>query len=131
MRLALFAGIAFVVAGFLEALFLALSILGTVMGAAGSALLLANDFRDEELWFGPILLGAYGLWLVCTVFAAPLHLVAGVRMIMGHQDPRLRWAAVVVSFMPLFTVYCAPTSLVAAALGLAAILVERRRGESA
>ena len=126
MRLSLIAGIALVVAGGLEALFLALSIVGTLFGAIGSAMAVADQFRNEELWVGPLLLGAYGLWLFCTVFAAPLHLVAGVRMIMGHVDPRLRWAAVVVSFLPLLTVYCAPTSLVAAALGLAAILAERR-----
>lgn len=117
------AGIAFVFAGALEMLFLGLSVTGTLAGGAMSVIALTGEFRDKEMLLGPALLLFYGLWFLCTLIAGPLHLVAGVRMLMGYQDKRLLWAAVVSSILPLCTVYCAPTSMLAGMLGLAAIVV--------
>lgn len=123
MALRIAAGIAFVLAGALEVMFLALSIVGTLMGGAMSIFALSGEMRGEEMLVGPALLVFYGLWLLCTLVAGPLHLVAGVRMLMGYQDPRLAWVAVIGSLLPLCTVYCGPTSLLAGLLGLVAIIV--------
>lgn len=117
------AAIAFIFAGALEMLFLGLSVTGTLAGGAMSVFALTGELQAKEMLLGPALLLFYGLWFLCTLIAGPLHLVAGIRILMGHQDKRLMWAAVVSSILPLCTVYCAPTSMIAGILGLVVIIV--------
>ena len=123
MVLRMIAGGAFILAGALEMMFFALSVVGTLMGGAMSVAALSGELRGEEMFIGPGILLFYGLWFLCTLIAGPLHLVAGTRMLMGYEDKRLAWAAIVASILPMCTVYCAPTSLIAGVLGLCAIVI--------
>jgi len=115
-------GIAFLVAGVLELTFLGLSVLGTLMGAGMTGVALFGGMRGDEAFLGPMLLVFYGLWLFCTIVAAPVHLVAGVAFVTGRRNRTLLIAATVVSLLPLATVYCAPFALVAGVLGLVTLL---------
>jgi hypothetical protein len=115
------AGIAFLLAGFLEVLFMGLS----CMGVAGGAFITAGvGFRSKGLEdlkvLGPLMIFFYAVWFVCTLVAGPLHMIAGASMTMGGRNRTLLWAAVAASILPAFTVYCAPTSLIAGLLGLLA-----------
>ena len=118
------AGVAFLVAGLLEVMFLALSFLGVIVGGAMTVGTVLGELRHEEAFVGPVVLIFYVVWFVATLVAGPIHLVAGVSMIVGKRSRTLLWAAVVASLFPVATVYCAPTSIVAGVLGLIALLVK-------
>lgn len=117
------AGVAFVFTGVLEVMFLALSVLGTLLGGAMSVGSLMGELRNEEAVLGPVIFLFYGLWLTVTAIAGPLHLFAGGSILMGRRNRKLLWAATIVSLLPVVTVYCAPTSLLAGGLGLVAALL--------
>ncbi|MDP2304676.1 MAG: hypothetical protein Q8P18_01445 [Pseudomonadota bacterium] len=117
------AGVAFLVAGVLELLFLALSVLGTLLGGVMTIGTLAGEMRNEAALLGPVVLLFYGLWLGVTAIATPVHIVAGVSIVMGRRNRKLLWAATIVSLLPVMTVYCAPTSLIAGVLGLLAAIL--------
>ena len=131
MVLRMIAGGAFVLAGALEMMFFALTVVGTLMGGAMSVASLSGELHGSEMFIGPGILLFYGLWFLCTLIAGPLHLVAGTRMLMGYEDKRLAWAAVASSVLPMCTVYCAPTSLIAGILGLCAIVVPQAQANAA
>ncbi len=118
----LIAGIVFLICGALELLFFALAVLGTLtgglMGVAG-----ALDGQGEAAFMGGAIFLIYGFWLFCTIIPALLHFVAGGMMVTGKQNRKVAWAATVASAFPMFTLYCAPTSLLALAAGLIALLV--------
>jgi hypothetical protein len=118
MRLWVPAAVAFLLAGTLEIAFLGLSLLGTLAGGGLTVLTLMGEVRGDEAIVGPLLLVFYGLWLVCTGLAGPLHLVAGASLVAGKRWRPLLWAATGASLLPVVTVYCATTSLIAGTLGL-------------
>ncbi len=122
------AGGAFLFTGVLELLFLGLSLLGTLLGGILSVAALAGTLQRLEGLLGPVLLAFYGVWLLRTLAAAPIHVAAGVMMLRGRGTATLVWAATAASILPLFTVYCAPTSMVAGILGLIAVL--QREGDA-
>ncbi len=117
------AGVMFVIAGSLEALFFLLSCLGVGMGGAVTFGVLPTD---DEPWVGALILGVYSLTFFATLIGGALHLVAGAAIIAGRRPRMLTWAAVVGSLVPMVTVYCAFTSLVAGVLGLLALVTEDR-----
>lgn len=119
------AGIAFLISGLLELLFLALSLLGVGMGGVLTAGSLAGELRNEEAVIGPLILVFYGVWFLATLVAGPIHVVAGGMMIAGRRSRRWLWTATVVSLLPVATVYCAPTSLLAGVMGLICALTSR------
>lgn len=119
------AGIAFLISGLLELLFLALSLLGVGMGGVLTVGSLAGELRNEEAMIGPLILVFYGIWFLATLVAGPIHIVAGGMMIAGRRSRRWLWTATVVSLLPVATVYCAPTSLIAGVLGLICALTTR------
>lgn len=119
------AGIAFLISGLLELLFLALSLLGVGMGGVLTVGSLAGELRNEEAMIGPLILVFYGVWFLATLVAGPIHIVAGGMMIAGRRSRRWLWTATVVSLLPVATVYCAPTSLIAGVLGLVCALTTR------
>ncbi|MDP2315264.1 MAG: hypothetical protein Q8P41_20365 [Pseudomonadota bacterium] len=123
------AGVAFLIAGVLELLFLALSVLGTLTGGVMSVAALLGELRNEEALIGPVVLLFYGLWLVVTAIAGPLHIAAGVSIVTGHRNRKLLWIATGASLLPFATIYCAPTSLVAGVLGLLAAIFSDPRIE--
>ncbi|MES2642216.1 MAG: hypothetical protein V4850_22220 [Myxococcota bacterium] len=123
MKLWVPAGVAFVIAGVLEVMFLALSVLGTLLGGAMTIGTLAGELRNEEAVVGPVIFLFYGLWLGVTTIAGPLHLVAGASILLGRRNRKLLWAATIASLLPVVTVYCAPTSLIAGLLGLLAAIL--------
>lgn len=119
----LIAGIVFLFCGSLELLFFGLTIVGVIsggfMGVAG-----ALDGQLEAAAVGGVVFLIYGVWFFCTLFPALLHIGGGLMLVAGKRPIKLVWAATVASFLPIFTVYCAPTSVVAAAAGLVALLVK-------
>jgi hypothetical protein len=125
------AAIAFLVAGVLELCFLGLSILGTLMGGVMTVGTLAGEFRSYEAAIGPVIFLFYGLWLLATLVAGPTHIVAGGMILAGRRNRTVIWAATALSILPLVTVYCAPTSLIAGILGLLALVVPPAPGEAA
>lgn len=118
MKLWIPAAVCFLVAGTLEVMFLALSLLGTLMGGAFTALAIAGEVQGEDAIMGPVLLVFYGIWFLATVIAGPLHLVAGGAILAGNRNKKLLWAATVASLLPLITVYCALPSSLAGVVGL-------------
>lgn len=118
MRTWMPAGIAFLVAGLLEVLFLALSLLGVVVGGVMSVGAVMGELRHEEALIGPLVLIFYGLWFCVTAMAGPLHIVAGGMILAGSRNRKVLWAATAVSLLPVATVYCAPTSIIAGVIGL-------------
>lgn len=122
MKLWSAAGYAFVVAGVLELSFLALSLMGVVVGGFMTIASLTGSLRDLEALAGPFILVVYALWFGATLVAGPLHIVAGAAILAGKRPRLLIWAAIVASLLPVSTVYCAPTSLGAGILALVALL---------
>ncbi len=116
------AGVAFLIAGVLELLFLGLSVLGTILGGVMTVGSLLGELQDEAALLGPLLFLFYGLWFAATAVAGPLHILAGVSILMGRRNRKLLWVATGVSLLPVATVYCAPTSMVAGVLGLLAAI---------
>lgn len=131
MVLRMVTGGAFILAGALELLFFGLSVVGTLMGGAMTVGTLAGELRGAEAFIGPAILLFYGLWFLCTLVAGPTHLIAGTRLLMGYDDKKLLWAAVIVSVFPLATVYCAPTSMIAGILGLVLIILPKAQAAHA
>lgn len=115
-------GIAFVVAGVLELSFLALSLMGVVVGGFMTVASLTGSLQDLEALMGPFILVIYAMWFGATLVAGPLHIVAGATILAGKRSRPLIWAAIAASLLPVATVYCAPTSLGAGILGLVALL---------
>jgi hypothetical protein len=115
-------GYAFVVAGVLELSFLALSVMGVVVGGFMTIASLSGSLNDLEALMGPFILVIYALWFGATLVAGPLHIVAGATILAGRRSRPLIWAAIAASLLPVSTVYCAPTSLGAGILALVAIL---------
>ena len=105
-------------------MFLALSFFGTIVGGAMTVATITGDLRDEEAFIGPLVLVFYVVWFGATLVAGPLHIAAGMSILLGKRSRTLLWAAVIASLLPLATVYCAPTSLIAGVLGLIALLVK-------
>ena len=116
------AGVAFLIAGVLELLFLGLSVLGTILGGVMTVGSLLGELQDEVALLGPLLFLFYGLWFAATAVAGPLHILAGASILMGRRNRKLLWVATAVSLLPVATVYCAPTSMVAGVLGLLAAI---------
>ena len=112
------AGAAFLVAGLLEIAFFGLSLLGVVVGGAMTAGTVLGELGGIEGLAGPVVLIFYGVWLVVTGVAGPLHVLAGGHILSGRRNRKLLWVATGVSLLPTATVYCAPTSLIAGVLGL-------------
>lgn len=110
-------GIAFIFAGILELCFCALSLLGTGLGGFMTAAIVTGDMRNAE-WMGPLIFVFYAVWLVATFIAGPTHLITGVMLVMGKRNRKALWAGTIVSVLPLVTVYCAPTSILAGVLGI-------------
>jgi hypothetical protein len=129
VRLWTAAGVGFLVAGVLELAFLALSVLGVVVGGFMSLASLSGELGRLEALAGPLVLVIYGLWFGATLLAGPLHVAAGASLLAGKRRRGLLWAAVVASLLPALTVYCAPTSLAAGVLGLVALVRAPAPGE--
>lgn len=125
------AAVAFLVAGVLEVMFLGLSVLGTLVGGVMSFGELPAGLPREADVLGPLLVVFYGLWFLATLVAGPLHLAAGGALLMGRRPRALVWVAVVASLVPVVTVYCAPTSLIAGVLGLLALASKEGKGGAA
>lgn len=115
-------GVAFLFTGILELLFCGLSLLGVLTGGVMTAGSLAGELRDWEALLGPLLLVFYALWLGITIISGPLHVYAGGAILAGNRSRKLLWAGTGVSILPLATVYCAPTSILAGVLGLVTAL---------
>lgn len=119
----LIAGITFLLVGALELTFFALTVVGVItggaMGVAG-----VMDGQMEAAAVGGVVFLIYGVWFFCTLFPALLHLGCGLALVAGKRPIKLVWAATIGSFLPIFTLYCAPTSVIAAAAGLVALLVK-------
>ena len=45
-------------------------------------------------------------------------IVTGVMLVMGKRNRKALWAGTLISALPLVTVYCAPTSILAGVLGI-------------
>lgn len=120
MRMWVPAAVGFIVAGVLEVLFLCLSLLGTLMGGAMTVGSVTGALQGEDAVVGPIIFLFYGVWLVATGIAGPLHLFAGGSILAGSRNKKVLWAATAVSLLPMATIYCAPTSIIAGVLGLVA-----------
>lgn len=125
--LTLAAGISFLVAGILELCFLALALMGTLMGGAITAAALFGTQKVEDGMLGGFLLVIYGLWFIAVGVAGPTHVATGIGLVSGRWGRRALIAGSVVSVLPLVTVYCAATSLISGVLGLMAILVPPSR----
>lgn len=118
----LITGIVFLFVGGLELVFFALTVLGIVTGGAMGVMGFMEG-ENEAAFVGGAIFLIYGLWFFCTLIPAVLHLIVGGMMAAGKKPRKAIWAATVASALPLFTVYCAPTSLIAAAAGLVTLLV--------
>ena len=125
MRIAV--AIAVLLAGVLEIAFLGLSILGTGLGGVMTVGVLAGELRNEEALLGPLILVFYVVWLCVTAVAGPIHVVAGGALLLGRTNRKLLWVATVSSLLPMVTVYCAPTALLAGILGLIFLVTEPPR----
>jgi hypothetical protein len=117
------AGVAFVVAGVLEVMFLFLSVLGTILGGALTVTSIAGSLPPEDAFVAVLVFLFYGVWFLATVVAGPVHVVAGVAILVGRRYRPLVWVATALSLLPLATMYCAPTAMIAGALGLVALIV--------
>jgi hypothetical protein len=118
--------IAFLVAGVLELCFGMFSIVGTLTGVGLSALLLADSPAGQIGWVGPVVGIIYGVWCVASLVAGSLHCVAGVQFLRGVKSRKLLWAGTIASLLPIVTVYCGVTALVAGILGLVTALMPER-----
>jgi len=122
LRLRLAVAITFLVSGILEVVFGLFSIIGVVTGLTLSAGDVPYELRELQ-GLGSLLFWLYLIIGLAAWIGAIAHLVAAARMLRGHQDPGVVWAATIASIFPLFTVYCALPSLVAGILGLLVLLL--------
>ncbi len=97
--------------------------LGTVLGGAMTFGAVTGEIHGEEAFVGPLIFVLYAIWLVSTAIAGPLHLAAGASILSGRRNKTLLWAATAASVLPMTTVYCAPTALIAGILGLLAAVL--------
>lgn len=131
MNLWIPAGVAFILAGILEIMFLGLSVLGTLLGGVMTVGSLAGELRNEEALLGPVLFVFYGVWMAATAIAGPLHLAAGVSIVLGKRSRKVLWAGTVVSLLPISTVYCGPSSVIAGVIGLLCAVLSAPKPEGA
>lgn len=111
-------GIIFLITALLEFMFMALSCLGTGLGGVMTGAAIAGEMKGEDAFVGAILLLFYGVWLLATVIAAPVHLIAGVHAVSGGRKKAVYWMAAAASLPPMLTVYCMMPAMLCAVFAM-------------